>query len=479
MMNNVPSNPLVVDVVGLSSNANDIVGSMVVEVGKQFHKVFMVDEVKNEILKKFTALEKKVNKEGERLMEMESYKVDLSQLRDTIYNRATKSLDYTRLRPSITLPDHFYCPSTEREALLNMQRDIPSFEKYFLSEQTKQALKETHFDIWQWEPNEMLVLLEEMYYALNLVDELNIHPATLKRFLLRVQENYRNNPFHNFRHSFCVTQMMYVLIHKCNLASHLSKKDICVLITSCICHDLDHPGFNNTYQVNARTEIAIRYNDMSPLENHHCAMSFKILSQPECNIFANCSEDEFNEIRGDMIILILATDMSRHAEILDAFKQKVDNFDYGCEEHLTSLKMILIKACDVSNECRPVIVSEAWIECLLEEYFHQSDKERSDGLPIAAFMDRSRVSKPTAQVAFIRFVVLPLFKSLQTLFPELEEIAIENLKRSLMYYEELKAVEEKMKADKITRTLTPTSKTQAAIQQQQQQHNQIQDQESN
>ena len=118
----------------------------------------------------------------------------------------------------------------------------------------------------------MLVLLEEMFYGLNLVEELNIHPATLKRFLviinymsltwlaherttdkwlvwfqLRVQENYRNNPFHNFRHCFCVTQMMYVLIHQCKLQKHLSKRDICVLLTACICHDLDHPGFNNTY----------------------------------------------------------------------------------------------------------------------------------------------------------------------------------------------------------------------------------------
>ena len=58
-------------------------------------------------------------------------------------------------RPSITLPEHFYCPSTEREALLNMQRDIPSFDKYSLSEQTKEALKNPQFDVWQWEPNEV------------------------------------------------------------------------------------------------------------------------------------------------------------------------------------------------------------------------------------------------------------------------------------------------------------------------------------
>ena len=78
------------------------------------------------------------------------------------------------------------------------------------------------------------------------------------RFLLRVQENYRNNPFHNFRHAFCVTQMMYVLIHGCRLQESLSKRDICVLLTACICHDLDHPGYNNTYQINARTELAVR-----------------------------------------------------------------------------------------------------------------------------------------------------------------------------------------------------------------------------
>ena len=61
-------------------------------------------------------------------------------------------------RPSITLPEHFYCPSTEKEALRTMHRDISSYEKYTLSEQTKQAMKNINFDVWQWEPNEVLKL---------------------------------------------------------------------------------------------------------------------------------------------------------------------------------------------------------------------------------------------------------------------------------------------------------------------------------
>ena len=35
----------------------------------------------------------------------------------------------SRLRPSVTLPEHFYCPSTAREALLSQQRDIPAYNK--------------------------------------------------------------------------------------------------------------------------------------------------------------------------------------------------------------------------------------------------------------------------------------------------------------------------------------------------------------
>ena len=127
------------------------------------------------------------------------------------------SIIVSRLRPSVTLPEHFYCPSTAREALLAQQRDIPAYNKYTLTSESKEALKTPQFDVWQWEPNEMLSLLEEMYHELGLVEELDIHTSTLKRFLLRVQENYRNNPFHNFRHAFCVTQMMYVLIHGCRL----------------------------------------------------------------------------------------------------------------------------------------------------------------------------------------------------------------------------------------------------------------------
>ncbi|XP_040580482.1 high affinity cGMP-specific 3',5'-cyclic phosphodiesterase 9A isoform X4 [Lepeophtheirus salmonis] len=448
MLNNTQSNPYKVHISGYNSNSSDIIAVTVKEVGKQFHKVFMVEDMKKEVIQKMNALERRVDKEGRRLVEMEKYKLDLVELRDSIYNRSRNTLDYNRLRPCVTMPEYYYSPTSEKETISSHSQSLPQYNKYKLSEETKEALKTPGFNMWQWEPNEMLILLEEMYYELGIVDELEINPIILKKFLIRVQEGYRNNPFHNFRHSFSVTQMMYVLIHTCKLNEHLSIKDLSVLITACICHDLDHPGFNNTYQINARTDLSIRYNDMSPLENHHCAMCFKILSIAECNIFANCGTEVSKEIRGDMIILILATDMARHAEILDAFKQKIDDgFDFKSEEHLNSLKMILIKACDVSNECRMTNVADPWVDCLLEEYFHQSDIEKKESLPIAPFMDRDRVTKATAQIGFIRFVLLPLFESINRLFPEMEELALVNLRNSLVYHEKLKEAMDSQEAD--------------------------------
>lgn len=40
---------------------------------------------------------------------------------------------------------------------------------------------------------------------------------TLSSLQLCVHDNYRNNPFHNFRHCFCVTQMMYSMVWLCGL----------------------------------------------------------------------------------------------------------------------------------------------------------------------------------------------------------------------------------------------------------------------
>ena len=47
----------------------------------------------------------------------------------------------------------------------------------------------------------------------------------------------------------------------------------------------------------------------------------------------------------------------------------------------------------------------------------QSDLEKLEGLPVAPFMDREKVTKPSSQIGFIKFVLLPLFELLGDAYP--------------------------------------------------------------
>lgn len=221
--------------------------------------------------------------------------------------------------------------------------------------------------------------------------------------------------------------------------------DLLIMLTSAVCHDLDHTGYNNAYQINARTELALRYNDISPLENHHCAVAFQVLEKSESNIFRNLPTEQYKRIREGIIKCILATDMTRHSEILNKFKAILPGFDFSNRDHRDVLMMILIKVSDISNEARPMDVAEPWLDCLLQEFFNQSDMEKLEGLPVTPFMDRDKVTKPSSQTGFIRFVLFPLFIELANLFPCLEHHIIDPVQKALDYYTEMEKALEKEK----------------------------------
>ncbi|XP_015252029.1 PREDICTED: high affinity cGMP-specific 3',5'-cyclic phosphodiesterase 9A-like [Cyprinodon variegatus] len=332
-----------------------------------------------------------------------------------------------------------------REECEHVREKFLQMSSLEVSEELRQYLKTPTFDNWQWEDAEIMVLLQLMYTDLDLLSTFNIEPEVLQQFLFEVYRRYNNIPFHNFKHCFCVTQMMYGLIWLTDLRSKVENVDLLIMLTSAVCHDLDHAGYNNAYQINARTELALRYNDISPLENHHCAVAFEILQKKESNIFRNLSSDQYKRIREGIIKCILATDMTRHNEILNKFKSILHGFDFSNKEHKDLLMMVLIKVSDISNEARPMEVAEPWLDCLLQEFFNQSDVEKLEGLPVSPFMDRDKVTKPSSQIGFIRFVLLPLFVELANLFPCLEHHIIDPVRKALDYYTEMEKALDKEK----------------------------------
>ena len=62
-------------------------------------------------------------------------------------------------------------------------------------------------------------------------------------------------------------------------------------------HDVDHPGNNNDYEKNSKSHLALLYNDISILENHHVSVAFRMLDKDELNFFYEMQPKDFKVFR--------------------------------------------------------------------------------------------------------------------------------------------------------------------------------------
>ena len=94
-----------------------------------------------------------------------------------------------------------------------------------------------------------------------------------------------------------------------------------------IVHDFDHTGFNNDYLVKTHSALALQYNDISPLENHHIASAFQLLHVPDFNFIGHFPKDVTTSFRKLVIDMVLETDMKKHFEIVDRFNVRCLHMD--------------------------------------------------------------------------------------------------------------------------------------------------------
>merc|ERR1719442_359486 len=73
-------------------------------------------------------------------------------------------------------------------------------------------------------------------------------------------------------------------------------------------------------------ELALKYNDQSPLENMHCAVTFELLRR-EKNAFL--PSEDITSMSKPLIRAILGTDMAKHAEHLTRLVALIDNLEHG------------------------------------------------------------------------------------------------------------------------------------------------------
>lgn len=159
------------------------------------------------------------------------------------------------------------------------------------------------------------------------------------------------------------------------------------------------------------------------METHHCSVSIDVLSKPQCNLFENLEPQDFKRMWTTIIQLILATDMSKHFEILKTFQQLKEDNKYTMDDNecrLLTMKMLL-KCGDISNVSRPFELADKWCDVLCEEFFRQGDLEMAHGMEYTSpNNDRAHLDKPKSQIGFYTFVCLPLFEAMAQAAPELD-----------------------------------------------------------
>jgi hypothetical protein len=261
----------------------------------------------------------------------------------------------------------------------------------------------------------------------DLLRKFNIDEMKFKRFITVMENGYDNRqPYHNSTHASDVLQTLNYFITKGGLSQYVTELDILSALIAAIIHDYEHPGLNNAYHINTQSDLAIRYNDKSVLENYHCATAFRLMYEEQNNIFSGLSEAQRKEVRESIVTMVLATDMAQHFDLLGKFKSKLagNGFDPKDRKDRLLLLQIAIKCADISNPAKSTYLCNAWAARVMEEFFRQGDEERRQQLPISAFMDRTKPAEAKCQLGFIDFIVGPLFEVWVNFLPQMTNLLV-------------------------------------------------------
>ena len=159
-----------------------------------------------------------------------------------------------------------------------------------------------------------VLIANEILKRVDFVRSGMIDMGVLRNFIVKVVDSYSriNALYHNDLHAADVMQTLFTMMMRGDLQNKMKLGDLdkFSMLIGAICHDLKHTGQNNIFHINTRSKIAMKYNDISVLENFHIAQTFKLLSIDEYNILKNFKPEEYRILRRRMIEGILATDMA-------------------------------------------------------------------------------------------------------------------------------------------------------------------------
>uniref|UniRef100_A0A3Q4GHX7 Phosphodiesterase n=1 Tax=Neolamprologus brichardi TaxID=32507 RepID=A0A3Q4GHX7_NEOBR len=280
----------------------------------------------------------------------------------------------------------------------------------------------------------------------DLMRTFKIPTDTFVTFMLTLESHYHSDvAYHNNLHAADVAQSTHILLSTPALDAVFTDLEILAAIFAAAIHDVDHPGVSNQFLINTNSELALMYNDESVLENHHLAVGFKLLQEENCDIFQNLSKKQRQTLRRMVIEMVLATDMSKHMSLLADLKtmvetKKVTSSGVLMLDNYTDRMQVLrnmVHCADLSNPTKPLDLYRQWTDRIMDEFFHQGDRERERGMEISPMCDKHTASVERTQVSFIDYIVHPLWETWADLVhPDAQDI-LDTLEDNRNWYQSM------------------------------------------
>ncbi|XP_067314135.1 rod cGMP-specific 3',5'-cyclic phosphodiesterase subunit alpha isoform X2 [Pseudorasbora parva] len=313
---------------------------------------------------------------------------------------------------------------------------------------------EFHFCDFEFTELELVKCGIKMYYELGVVDKFHIPRETLVRFVYSVSKGYRKITYHNWRHGFNVGQTMFTLLMTGDLKRYYTDLEAMAMVTAGLCHDIDHRGTNNLYQMKSGNPLA-KLHGSSILERHHLDFGKTLLRDEALNIYQNLTRRQHEIVIHLMDIAIIATDLALYFKKRTMFQKIVDqsktyeNWDDWTKYMMleTTRKEIvmamMMTACDLSAIAKPWEIQSKVALSVAAEFWEQGDLERTvlEQQPIP-MMDRNKAEElPKLQCGFIDFVCAFVYKEFSRFHVEITPM-LERLLNNRKEWNALKEIHE-------------------------------------
>jgi GAF domain-containing protein len=309
----------------------------------------------------------------------------------------------------------------------------------FTADEASSAISTYSYDPFVQSDDDLIDLAVHMFRCYNLLETMHIDAAILHKCIVAVHSLYHpSNAFHNFKHGWSVMHLSYQIL-RAGADQLLTSLDITALLIAAICHDVDHTGYSNNFEIASRSPLAMLYCDDTVLERHHAATTNRILSSKEFDFLPYMNANDKKTFRKTVTAAIFATDMSKHfdcVERLMAHTVSDPPFDKSDPESRLELVRYILHSADIGAQTQDSVLSLQWTEKCIAEFSHQADKEIELGLdptPYMVGLKADELKCMQLQHGFISGIVLPLWSSLAECFPNLSP-SIDRLLANKQYF---------------------------------------------